>query len=159
MRRTVPHPLFNPLNDDYDIAVVFMETFLQYSPSVQPVILPKPDLQTPENTTAVITGWGSRLRDSSIKSKVLLAGKVMVYSRKHCLQHFSYDTITESMMCAGVEDGSVDSCQGDSGGPLMADGVLIGVVSWGYSCGSPHRPGVYTDVAVVRRFIKFVAYI
>lgn len=92
-----------------------------------------------------------------MKSEVLLAAEVKVYSRKRCLEDFPYDTITESMMCAGVEDGSVDSCQGDSGGPLVADGVLIGVVSWGYSCGLPHRPGVYTNVAVVRRFIRFIA--
>lgn len=130
---------------------------MQYSATIQPIILPYPDLQIPENTIAVVTGWGSRGRNNSVKSEVLLAAEVKVYSRKQCLQHYPYDAITESMMCAGVEDGSVDSCQGDSGGPLVANGVLIGVVSWGYSCGLPHHPGIYTNVAVVRRFIKFIA--
>lgn len=86
-----------------------------------------------------------------------MAAKVKVYSRKSCVLHYPDDAITETMMCAGLEDGSVDSCQGDSGGPLVADGVLIGVVSWGYSCGVPHHPGVYTNVAVLRNYIRLIA--
>lgn len=156
----IPHPLFNPFNDDNDIAVVFLEKPLQYSNKVQPVKLPKADLQIIENTTAIVSGWGSRLRVNNYNdlSNILLAAKVKVYSRKRCLEDYPYDAITESMMCAGADDGSVDSCQGDSGGPLITadNGILIGIVSWGYSCGLPHLPGVYTNVAVMRRFIQFV---
>jgi trypsin len=48
--------------------------------------------------------------------------------------------ITSNMMCAA--DPGQDSCQGDSGGPLYdADnGVLVGIVSWGYGCADPNYP-------------------
>lgn len=52
----------------------------------------------------------------------------------------------------------LSSLQGDAGGPLACREpsgrwVLTGVTSWGYGCGRPHFPGVYTRVAAVRGWI------
>jgi len=57
------------------------------------------------------------------------------------------ETVDGSMLCA-FEEGK-DSCQGDSGGPLYdkENHLLVGVVSWGYSCADPYYPGVYARVA------------
>jgi secreted trypsin-like serine protease len=44
------------------------------------------------------------------------------------------------MVCAGGQAGK-NICTGDSGGPLVAAGQLIGVVSWGASCGSAFPAG------------------
>jgi secreted trypsin-like serine protease len=62
----------------------------------------------------------------------------------------------DTMVCAGEPYGVKDACFGDSGGPLMVAGegdlssgtlVQVGVVSWGFLCGVPTQPGVYSRVA------------
>ena len=58
--------------------------------------------------------------------------------------------VTDNMICAGWKEGGVDACNGDSGGPLVCveDGkpVVTGIVSWGFKCGIPNFPSLYTDV-------------
>jgi hypothetical protein len=50
----------------------------------------------------------------------------------------------------------VSACFGDSGGPLIADSPtaprLIGVVSWGPSCGERRDPEIYANAVAGRRF-------
>jgi len=63
----------------------------------------------------------------------------------------------ESMICAG-EQGK-DACFGDSGGPLFhkaADGkwTLVGVTSWGISCGETAFPGIWARVSAAVEWIQ-----
>ena len=61
--------------------------------------------------------------------------------------------VTNTMLCAGYEQGLKDSCEGDSGGPLMLHNpdrdtyTQIGVVSWGHACAGAGNPGVYTKLS------------
>jgi len=60
--------------------------------------------------------------------------------------------ISDNMICAGIDNGSMDACFGDSGGPLhvVSGGTLqVGVVSWGPAngCGLTGLFGVYTRIS------------
>lgn len=48
---------------------------------------------------------------------------------------------------------SILSVQGDSGGPLVANGVQVGIVSYGYPCAIGH-PDVFTRVYSFLNWIK-----
>ena len=90
---------------------------------------------------------GSR-RDTNLLRQAELPLQPLAY----CKQQYPIHTITSRMLCAGFEDGEIDSCQGDSGGPLACQEIESGkfvqvdVVRWASACAQAGQPGVYTDV-------------
>jgi len=75
-------------------------------------------------------------------SDVLNEVTVETFSQFDCNNYYG-DIVEEIMLCAGTQQGGMDSCQGDSGGPLFTqDNVQVGVVSFGDSCAQPGVPAV-----------------
>ena len=82
-------------------------------------------------------------------------------SKQRCINSHP-GRIDESMLCAGLDEGGVDTCQGDSGGPLVCefDGTwyLEGVTSWGYGCAYPGKYGVYAKVRNFKSWLSSNMY-
>ena len=58
------------------------------------------------------------------------------------------------MFCAGDLQGETDACQGGPAvGEVQGRATLFGITSWGYGCGRPNKPGVYTKV---REYVKWI---
>lgn len=160
VEQVVVHPLFRShfriLND---VALIRVDRDIRFNDWVQPACLPQ--LATEEQDYAagnivMVSGWGKMKTGIAWSLQV---AQVPILSDKTCGR---YDVIggafrSSIMMCAGKLEGGVDSCQGDSGGPLVkaVDGrfTILGVVSWGFGCAEPKKPGVYARVA------KFVDWI
>jgi trypsin len=134
------HPEFTDVRSGADVSVLTLAQRLTY----QPLSLPT------RNDTSVYTagqsglilGWGRTASDGQ-PSRYLLQASVPLVSDSDCTK--SYPAYrAESMVCAGLPQGGVDTCQGDSGGPLIVNGKLAGITSWGEGCAAPGKWGVYT---------------
>nr|P69526.1 RecName: Full=Transmembrane protease serine 9; AltName: Full=Polyserase-I; AltName: Full=Polyserine protease 1; Short=Polyserase-1; Contains: RecName: Full=Serase-1; Contains: RecName: Full=Serase-2; Contains: RecName: Full=Serase-3 [Rattus norvegicus] len=153
--RIYRHPFYNIYTLDYDVALLELAGPVRRSRLVRPICLPGPT-RPPEGARCVITGWGS-LREGGSMARQLQKAAVRVLSEQTCRRFYPVQ-ISSRMLCAGFPQGGVDSCSGDAGGPLACrepsgQWVLTGVTSWGYGCGRPHFPGVYTRVAAVLGWI------
>ncbi|MGX1503042.1 UNVERIFIED_CONTAM: secreted trypsin-like serine protease [Streptomyces graminofaciens] len=129
----------------------------------QPINLPT--LKIAETTaynsgTFTVAGWGAA-REGGAQQRYLLKAQVPFVPDSTCRQ--AYDELVPSEeICAGYNEGGVDTCQGDSGGPMFRKdnaGVWtqVGIVSWGYGCARAGYPGVYTEVSTFAAAIKSAA--
>ncbi|XP_076356340.1 trypsin-1-like [Tachypleus tridentatus] len=148
-----------------DIALLRLtEDTLHGSPVCWPTPTTLDSLDIPPGTIVTGTGWGD-LSFGGPAPAVLQEAFIPIVSNADCkvaYRNFNAKAlphgITEQFVCAGYEEGGVDACQRDSGGPLVVLGigryVIIGIVSFGFMCGEPGFPGVYTRVS---HFLPWVA--
>jgi len=162
--KVVPHPDYDLVTKDNDICLIFYQQSFNWSPGVQPACLPSGPSQI--NRKCHVAGWGSSSHTSTATSSVLMEAQINIYnSTEECQPVFSSSDeasengqVTDNMICAGWKEGGVDACSGDTGGPLVCveDGkpVVTGIVSWGFKCGIPNFPSLYTDVS---RYTDWIA--
>ena len=82
---------------------------------------------------------------------MLQEARVPITTDAYCADAYS-NFESDTMVCAGYEQGGVDTCQGDSGGPMFGSSTLgglrvVGTTSFGEGCARPGKPGVYARVA------------
>ncbi|XP_065258936.1 serine protease 27-like [Emys orbicularis] len=152
------HPSYTDIGSSGDIALVELETPVNFNRVIRPICLPASSVEFPAGMECWVTGWGDTQYGGSLTApKTLQEVQVPLIDRDTCNSLFntgSYpddpqgiDPIKQDMICAGYPQGEKDACQGDSGGPLVCEWdsawLLAGVVSWGVECARPNRPGVY----------------
>lgn len=142
------HSGFNAQNYSHDIALLKLAEDVHTNAYIRPVCMPN-KTDDYEEMTCVITGWGAAYSGGH-GTHHLYKANVPVLNHKVCEFLFNPAKIPDTMICAGLKNGGVDTCQGDSGGPLVCQTSgtykVAGIVSWGYSCAQAYTPGVYTRV-------------
>lgn len=148
------NPTYNRRTHAGDIAVLTLADPVLRPHTIQPAERGHPAYEP--GTPARVYGWGDTEGDGSYADH-LHAAQVEMVDDKNCARAYAGGEIgtfePESMVCAAAQEGGSDACQGDSGGPLVADGVLVGLVSWGAGCGDPRYPGVYTRGASIAELL------
>jgi len=158
------HPQYGARSQKNDIALLKLAQDIQFDKYSQPACLAElatENIDYEAGNMVIISGWGSTRAAFTTRDapSTLQVAQVPLIADSTCKQWKYYGSqISESMVCAGkIGQGGVDTCQGDSGGPMVkeVDGkyTVLGVVSWGYGCARPDKPGVYTRVA---RFNKWI---
>ncbi|XP_053680039.1 venom protease isoform X2 [Anopheles nili] len=158
------HPSYDKKDGHTDVAVLYMESEVQFSDAIKPICLPLSETIRTKNFigyTPFVAGWG-RTQEGGKSANVLQELQLPIIANDECRtlynkigKVFSQKQFDNAVMCAGVLEGGKDSCQGDSGGPLMLPQRFgtnfyyyqVGVVSYGIGCARAEVPGVYTRVA------------
>ena len=118
------------------------------SPSIGLALLPAEE--PPAGSLCTIAAWAPDCPAACPLSKL----EVPVWAMEDCQDSYG-DTLGGDNICAGMSHGGCDFCQGNSGGGLVCwDGVIVGLASWGYGCGQPGYPTVYTSVAYFSDWIQ-----
>ncbi|KAJ0420544.1 trypsin-like serine protease [Aspergillus carlsbadensis] len=163
------HPDFRkPVAQANDLAILTLAENLTFGPSIQPIALPSlhgsdsesrldPSSALVTGQEIVVSGWGDTGEGKGMSSTLHAVNEEIIEREKCAAAYGEYNLrVTDAMFCAGAPGGGKGACQGDSGGPGVTDGVLVGVVSWGYYCGRQGYPGVFTRVAYYRDWIAQV---
>merc|ERR1719481_1452252 len=116
------------------------------SPAIDTINLPSEGEEYQPGTECTVSGWGHMEGGGGGTPTVLQKITLPVVSYEDCIAGYGGDLIYDSMLCVGGVGGK-DACQGDSGGPLSCGAELSGLISWGYGCGDPQYPGVYTQIS------------
>ena len=134
------HPMHNGGQHVYDFMVFKIE------PSTKPPVNLNHDPTYPvANQALEVAGFGTTSEGGYISTRLR---KVTVpYIEPSTCDGLMGPRNTTSELCAGDLSGGKDSCQGDSGGPIFANGVQVGIVSWGVGCARANKPGVYSRVS------------
>ncbi|MCX4905174.1 trypsin-like serine protease [Streptomyces sp. NBC_00878] len=110
-----------------------------------------------------VAGWG-RIREGGPTSRYLLKATVPFISDASCKANGGlYDNLVPGEeICAGFQQGAIDTCNGDSGGPMFRRDnagawIQVGIVSWGDGCARPNAPGVYSEVSTFASAITAAA--
>ncbi|CAC5409320.1 Prostasin,Trypsin,Transmembrane protease serine 9,Transmembrane protease serine 11D,Cationic trypsin,Serine protease 33,Transmembrane protease serine 7,Cationic trypsin-3,CUB and peptidase domain-containing protein 1,Transmembrane protease serine 5,Anionic trypsin,Tryptase,Plasminogen,Anionic trypsin-1,Trypsin-1,Trypsin I-P38,Trypsin-10,Transmembrane protease serine 2,Trypsin I-P1,Serine protease 55,Chymotrypsin-like elastase family member 2A,Coagulation factor XI,Anionic trypsin-2,Trypsin-3,Plasma kallikr len=153
IKSIIVHEGFDFSTTDNDIALVKLQDLLTLNDIIDTVCLPKLTVKT--GTICYVTGFGQVME--SCCPDVLKQAMVQIDDLYQCNQtSHLHGQITKNMICAG--NGENDACKGDSGGPLVCQDdngkwELSGVTSFGFQCGVPDTPGVYTSV---RNYVRWI---
>ncbi|KAJ0036829.1 hypothetical protein NQD34_005506, partial [Periophthalmus magnuspinnatus] len=156
------HSGYDTESSDNDVALLRLDATWYFSDYVHPICIPNITFEevTLNFSHCFISGWGSTYYGGSGVNRLREAEVELIDQRTCNLINWYSGMITENMICAGLESGGVDSCQGDSGGPLQCYSedqgrfYQLGVTSFGYECGLPFKPGVYSRISMFSEWIK-----
>ncbi|KAJ8775896.1 hypothetical protein J1605_015959 [Eschrichtius robustus] len=129
--RAIPHPRYNPQNNQNDI--MLLQTQNRLSPG----------------TLCTVAGWG--LVGLDRRTDTLQDVWIRVQRGEECSRLFMFYT-DRTQICVGDPRERKSAFLGDSGGPLVCNNVAQGIVSYGKRIGTP--PAVFTRISSFLPWIR-----
>ncbi|KAL4007300.1 hypothetical protein ACER0C_001152 [Sarotherodon galilaeus] len=159
VNKIICHPDYSHLTHKNDICLLKLSTPVNYTDYIRPICLAAENSTFYAGTNTWVTGFGitSNLTFPNILQEV----NVPVVGNNECQCYYEdvqFASITENMICTGLQAGGKSPCFGDGGGPLMIKKysvwIQIGIVSFSVGCAQPLRPHVYTRVSQYTKWIR-----
>lgn len=171
VEKRITHPEYIFSSTYYDIALLKLNQTVHFTQEIQPACLSYPDLSSRDLKGLTATGWGLT-QFAGASSDHLLKVNMEVFDLEACIKEFKVSRRLangiqeDSQLCAGGKGVVGDTCQGDSGGPLQKQlplpllhvHLIVGVTSFGKTCGVANIPGVYTKVSYYLPWIESVIW-
>ncbi|XP_063164813.1 acrosin-like [Candoia aspera] len=162
IKNLVEHQQYKRKTHFNDVALMELSQPVNCSDYIQPACLPDMDVEVSSLTHCYVSGWGvTDVSKPTVTSDILQEAKVNLIPTTTCNSTAWYNTkIHYNNLCAGHEQGGIDTCQGDSGGPLMCREQrserfwVVGVTSWGSGCAKAMKPGIYSSTQHFLDWIK-----
>ena len=153
------HPNYNDRDLTNDIALIKLSQSLRLgTANVDKVRISTDTYDLREQKFARLTGFGQVNSRGEMPNHLKFA-YIPVWFLSECIPHLNSVVQRDRVICAGERNGQTGSCKGDSGGPLVLDTKLYGIASYGFGCGTPYRPSVYTYVPYYRSWIQQYVYL
>jgi secreted trypsin-like serine protease len=146
VQRIFVHERWNPVVINEDIALLQLQSPVQFDTHAQPICLPARDAMAGEMATLV--GWGMTMGtgwDTVLKQAVL-----PILDNNVCRSWMGTMVNPTTMICTAYPAGNHGACMGDSGGCLQlrtpgGQYFSVGIVSWGRrTCQGPQTASVFT---------------
>ncbi|CAL1684658.1 unnamed protein product [Lasius platythorax] len=148
----IVHAGYNKLLNLNDIGLIYISESIKFNENVQPINLPTAD-RNYDDYPLLVTSWGRLWMNGPIPNhlqEIIVKG----YPQETCNIHSSSNNVKKTHICTFTMEGE-GMCHGDAGSPLVADGVLVGLVSYSYGpCGTGF-PDVSTRVFYYKSWINF----
>ncbi|XP_070167530.1 chymotrypsin-1-like [Polyergus mexicanus] len=146
--QAITHKNYDPYQLINDVGLLILSTAVEFKPLVQRILLAKDDI-APADYPCILTGWGRLSVGGQIPNN-LQQIELKVYDQNKCRQE--HMNVQSSHICTLTKTGE-GACHGDSGGPLIADGVQIGIVSFGVPCARGYSD-VFTRVSAFTKWFE-----
>ncbi|XP_068153437.1 chymotrypsin-2 [Drosophila tropicalis] len=125
------HCNYNFPNYHNDIALIHLNESIVFNEYTQPAPLPTEPLV--DGAELVLTGWGSTELWGDTPD-VLQRANLTYVEYNRCQEIMGGDDNNGICHICTLTDEGRGACHGDSGGPLTWQGILVGLVNWGYPC-------------------------
>lgn len=155
IQKILNHPSYSINTVANDISLVKTAAAITFNDNVKAIPLPPlVSLPTGPGVAATVSGWGQTSHPGSAPD-ILQYLNVTTITNANCRSRFDASQeskVFNNKICTLPLSQGQGACMGDSGGALVANGVAIGVVSWGVPCGTG-APDVYDRVLSHRVWI------
>ncbi|XP_071068711.1 coagulation factor XI isoform X2 [Dasypus novemcinctus] len=108
VQEIIIHDKYEKAESGYDIALLKLETAMNYTDSQRPICLPSKGDRDAVYTDCWVTGWGYRKLRDKIQN-TLQKAKIPLVPNEECQTRYQRHKITNKMVCAGYKEGGKDA--------------------------------------------------